>query len=313
MAKIDRNSYSDAKQTFEKLLPDIETRQEVVTFLGMAISYADTLNSDNWNLNLDINGRFIRFNVGHEYCIEIKAKRILIVCDRLSLKPFLANKLVPIIFRGHIKREIHDSIEMDDVPDCLAKTRNSIGCVVKTSDIKCLISLLRQSNLDFIKSAINTQQLFQMRQSHSRGAIEYIEYELETNNDNYLVGEKTNLPTLTQVIEFEELRINKAKKLSQERRRELLAQSDPKPTKTIVSQVVFNRNQYVIIEVLDRANGICERCNNPAPFIRDSDLKPYLEVHHKIPLAENGDDTVDNAIALCPNCHRQAHYGKSTY
>ncbi len=25
-------------------------------------------------------------------------------------------------------------------------------------------------------------------------------------------------------------------------------------------------------------------------------------------LANNGDDTVENAIALCPNCHRKAHY-----
>jgi len=38
-----------------------------------------------------------------------------------------------------------------------------------------------------------------------------------------------------------------------------------------------------------------------------------LEVHHKVPLAEGGDDTVENAIALCPNCHRHAHYGKTTY
>jgi 5-methylcytosine-specific restriction endonuclease McrA len=36
----------------------------------------------------------------------------------------------------------------------------------------------------------------------------------------------------------------------------------------------------------------------------------YLEVHHIIPLSENGEDSVDNAIALCPNCHRQEHYGE---
>lgn len=36
---------------------------------------------------------------------------------------------------------------------------------------------------------------------------------------------------------------------------------------------------------------------------------PYLEVHHIIFLAQGGDDTVDNAEALCPNCHRRKHYG----
>ncbi|WP_442967956.1 HNH endonuclease [Rheinheimera sp.] len=36
---------------------------------------------------------------------------------------------------------------------------------------------------------------------------------------------------------------------------------------------------------------------------------PYLEVHHRIPLAEKGEDTLENAIELCPNCHIQAHFG----
>lgn len=311
MAKIDRNSYEDAKLTFEKLLPDSETRQKVVDFLATSIGYADTLNSDKWNLNLDLNGHFIRFNVGHEYCIEIIDQRILILCDRLTLKPILDANF-PFIFRGHIGREIYQSSNIDEVPDCLAKTKNSIGCIVKISDIKNYIDLFRQSNLDFIKSAIKTHQLPQMKLSHSKGAIEYLAQELDKNIDNPIY-EKTNLPTLTKVLEDENWKINKAKKLSQQKRRELLAKSDPKPRKTVVSQVVFNRNPYVVAEVLDRANGICERCYRPAPFIKDNDNLPYLEVHHKIPLAENGDDTVENAIGVCPNCHRQAHYGKSTY
>jgi 5-methylcytosine-specific restriction protein A len=32
-------------------------------------------------------------------------------------------------------------------------------------------------------------------------------------------------------------------------------------------------------------------------------------VHHLIRLADGGDDTVDNAVAACPNCHRQRHFG----
>ena len=184
MAKIYRNSYQDAKKTFEKLLPDSETRQKVVDFLATSIGYADTLNSEKWNLNLDLNGHFIRFNVGHEYCIEIIDQRILILCDRLTLKPILENKSVPVIFRGHIGREIYESIKIDEVPDCLAKTKNSVGCIIKTSDIKNHIELFSNSNLDFIKSAIKTHQLPQMRQSHSRGVIEYLAQELDKNIDN---------------------------------------------------------------------------------------------------------------------------------
>lgn len=63
-------------------------------------------------------------------------------------------------------------------------------------------------------------------------------------------------------------------------------------------------------EVLDRATGKCERCDQPAPFRRASDGSPYLEVHHRKPLAANGEDTVENALALCPNCHRELHFGE---
>ena len=81
------------------------------------------------------------------------------------------------------------------------------------------------------------------------------------------------------------------------------------PNKRMVSIVVYDRNPDVVAEVLCRANGSCENCLNSAPFNRKSDGTPYLEVHHRIPLAQGGNDTVANAIALCPNCHRAAHYG----
>ena len=62
-------------------------------------------------------------------------------------------------------------------------------------------------------------------------------------------------------------------------------------------------------EVLVRARGVCDACKKSAPFVRRSDGTPYLEVHHKTLLADGGEDTVDNAMALCPNCHRQEHFG----
>lgn len=72
---------------------------------------------------------------------------------------------------------------------------------------------------------------------------------------------------------------------------------------------VFKRNPDVVVEVLERANGVCERCHKPGPFRRLSDGSVYLEVHHRKTLADGGDDTPANALALCPNCHRQMHHG----
>lgn len=81
------------------------------------------------------------------------------------------------------------------------------------------------------------------------------------------------------------------------------------PKKVQVVTVVYVRNPDVIAEVLERAKGICEQCAKPAPFIRRTNRTPYLEVHHRKQLADGGEDTVENAIALCPNCHREMHYG----
>lgn len=35
-----------------------------------------------------------------------------------------------------------------------------------------------------------------------------------------------------------------------------------------------------------------------------------LDIHHIVPLSENGPYTVDNLLALCPNCHAMHHRGR---
>lgn len=92
-------------------------------------------------------------------------------------------------------------------------------------------------------------------------------------------------------------------------RRRRLAEAPRRPVARTVEVRVFDRNPDVVAEVLARAAGNCEHCRSFAPFRRASDGTPYLEVHHLVHLANGGDDTVENAVALCPNCHRQKHYG----
>lgn len=93
------------------------------------------------------------------------------------------------------------------------------------------------------------------------------------------------------------------------KRKARLAIAQTKPNEKYVLVKIFDRNPDVIAEVLIRANGKCEKCDNPAPFLRYKDKTPYLEVHHKVHLSKGGDDAVENAIALCPNCHRECHFG----
>lgn len=93
------------------------------------------------------------------------------------------------------------------------------------------------------------------------------------------------------------------------KRRERLKEAQKNPEKRTVVSSGFKRNPDVVAEVLYRANGNCELCKTKAPFTKASDGSPYLEVHHWTPLAEAVEDTVKNAAALCPNCHKEAHFG----
>ncbi|QNK64948.1 HNH endonuclease [Pedobacter sp. PAMC26386] len=68
------------------------------------------------------------------------------------------------------------------------------------------------------------------------------------------------------------------------------------------------RSQDVKTYALLRADGICELCDKPAPFIVGNGV-PFLEVHHIFRLADDGPDLPKNVAALCPNCHREAHFG----
>ena len=87
------------------------------------------------------------------------------------------------------------------------------------------------------------------------------------------------------------------------------AQGNSNPGQKTIETTQFERDPAVRADVLRRANGICELCDKKAPFVK-SNGNPFLEVHHAVPLAEGGPDTIENAFALCPNCHREAHYGE---
>jgi predicted HNH restriction endonuclease len=79
------------------------------------------------------------------------------------------------------------------------------------------------------------------------------------------------------------------------------------PEKIPVSGVVYARDTRVRREVLLRAKGKCELCGKQGFLQRNAER--YLEAHHIIALANDGADRTNNVIALCPEHHREAHFG----
>ena len=129
----------------------------------------------------------------------------------------------------------------------------------------------------------------------------------------YDLGDLVDLPSDTQDRYIEELAeaVAASSTLTDSALRKRLSSAAKLPEKVQIISVGYRRNPDVIVSVLRRADGVCERCRTAAPFLRRSDGSPYLEVHHWIPLSQGGEDTIDNAVALCPNCHREVHHGQT--
>lgn len=67
---------------------------------------------------------------------------------------------------------------------------------------------------------------------------------------------------------------------------------------------------------LRNANFCCEVDPNHTTFVARSTGQNFVEAHHLIPMNQQNAfmvslDVADNIIALCPNCHRQVHHGRT--
>lgn len=80
---------------------------------------------------------------------------------------------------------------------------------------------------------------------------------------------------------------------------------DGKKRSVILNSYV--RNSLYKMSVLSAADGVCDACKTR--IFQKPDGTWFLEVHHQIWLSEGGPDHPDNMVALCPNCHRQEHFG----
>jgi 5-methylcytosine-specific restriction enzyme A len=79
------------------------------------------------------------------------------------------------------------------------------------------------------------------------------------------------------------------------------------PARRNATVSVFDRSAKVRRLALCRAGGKCEWCHTPGFEMPGN--RVYLETHHIDALSDGGLDTPANVVALCPNHHREAHYG----
>ncbi|MFW6145587.1 MAG: HNH endonuclease [bacterium] len=152
--------------------------------------------------------------------------------------------------------------------------------------------------------------LFATKQEYEQCPYLHIEKKVYVPNGiNKMPNYQRGVARLDEIIRTQENAVAKSLKDPPEKRQKRLATVKGRPVQKEVTITVFLRNPDVIAEVMERSEGICEMCKRQAPFKRRKDGTPYLEVHHLVLLADGGEDTVQNGVAICPNCHREAHFG----
>ncbi len=303
MSNIDRNSISDARKYIGKLFSNHGKDNKLAFFLSSQLMFANKINPGNWNLNFGLNGKFLRFNVGQEFCIEIREHEALVLCLKDNLPEECQQSHADFFFRGYTRESgtIYSRI-FSEVPRCLEKVPNSIGLVFERN-INNWLSVISESNSSFIEYAIeNTHILPQMVGAHSFGAVEYL---------SEITGNSLCNPSFISkaISENEARNLKRLKNTSDKKLNELAIAYDSQPRKTEITTSIYIRNPYVVEQAKRIANGICQDCGNFSPFIAKATDEPFLEVHHIIPLSRGGKDAIENVIALCPNCHRKRHYG----
>lgn len=142
----------------------------------------------------------------------------------------------------------------------------------------------------------------------------YTERQLDADGDDrdvvvfpLILSGANPLPFNREIFEqSQKVRERKARKLSLDELKEKAIRSHQRAGERKVQSVQYERDPYVALFTKKRANGFCDLCLKEAPF-NDKNGQPYLESHHIEWLSKGGADSIENTVALCPNCHRKMH------
>ena len=122
-----------------------------------------------------------------------------------------------------------------------------------------------------------------------------------------VVGEATSIPLPEGIIiKKQEQKQREARRLSDEELAKRARYSKKGVGARQITTTTYERNTYVAELAKRKAGGVCQLCDEPAPF-SDKQGNPFLETHHIVWLSQGGEDTSENTVALCPNCHRKMH------
>lgn len=76
-------------------------------------------------------------------------------------------------------------------------------------------------------------------------------------------------------------------------------------------QTVYARENFPLAEInkiYNRAKSKCECCGCETFEKKNGEM--YFEIHHIVHYSDGGENSAQNCVLLCPNCHRKIHFAK---
>jgi hypothetical protein len=282
MPRIDRKKFDDAKKVVDSFSLNVAAKHNVLSFLSEAIIYTHSLDSDNWNLNLDNHGKFVRFNVGQVYCIEMYPDYVSI----LALKNYVPRELHKaqfVEFKGYLGRKKILSHSLQDIPDCLVKIQGSVGCHLKYErGIIKILPLLQEANRKFIEIALaHTQIKPWMVSAHSPAFITYLSQQTNKQIFNPLYFEETHKHFPSNPLEDIEISHPSLENLSETERQSVI--------QSRIGQGEFR------VSLLKYWGGCSVTGCREEGILRASHIKPWREANNQERL------DVFNGLLLIPN------------
>lgn len=181
-------------------------------------------------------------------------------------------------------------------------------------DKKVLLFSTLEPNSKEVLERGNHKKLYQFE-----GVYEVSSWKLETQTDGKRKGDKLVKYILQPVEEYDDQNtlfqdpleniLLEPSEFYNLRKKALEHANKPSKSNIVVLTEYKKRSIEIKKYALLRANGQCENCGKDAPFVNSNNI-PFLEVHHIFSLADDGPDHPINVAAICPNCHREAHYGQ---
>ncbi len=273
----------------EYCLPDDTVRKQCCEFLANSIHLANQLAPLRWGITLYAD--FVLLNCGMIEIMQILPDRIHVLVDNNSLPEILPNEVEVRKTRNGSTKGFYPSVV------------GSVACDFDADNSHEILPQLEKSHKRLIQNAAQTPFVYNRRNAHSPGVIDYLNeylnlslpqpayFESTKNEDNDRANFELGIDSKFFAIEGEQQLIT-----------HLRRERDPK--------IVALKKQQVL-----QATGklSCEVCAFDFKEKYGELGTNFCEAHHVAPLSDTTQQVetrLSDLAILCSNCHRMIHRTK---